>query len=495
MTGSAFPMPLPAGFLETARALIRADTSPGRGTRAAASLLSPLYEAAGLATRPQEDEPGEVNLLAGPGGSGSDAADPSRVAAAGGVLLVTHLDTVPAGPAERWTETGGDPWTLTAKDGTLFGLGCADVKLDALCKIEAARRLRGKKLARPFWLLSTCGEEIGLRGARRFAGSTAFQELRPRFVLCGEPSELQLITAHKGYAVVRCTVTDSKARVVSSAGPGVERLAFAGKAAHSSTPHLGKNAIRRALTWARSSGTPLLSAAGGTSANVVPASCVLEVPAPRDSGEPAPDEVRFLPAAAPRPNLWRAVMTAGALEDLWVGLLRELAPREDARFDPPGGVGGLNVLESEGEAAPGAVYGRAAAHATLDARLLPEHDPDALLRAFEDKAQEWVRDLGGDELSLRVEVTRNAGGMALDDGAELVASIGRALSRSGLDPRPRAKPTSTEAGVFARAGCQAVVIGPGRSTGNAHTPNERIEIAQLEKAIEVYEQILLELCS
>ena len=495
MTRSASPMSLPAGFFETARALIRADTSPGRGTRAAAGLLAPLYEAAGLPVRRQEDEPGEINLLAGPGGAGRGAADASPVPAAGGALLVTHLDTVPAGPPDRWTETGGDPWALTARDGTLFGLGCADVKLDALCKIEAARRLRGRKLARPFWLLGTCGEEVGLRGARRFAASALFQEIQPRFVLCGEPSELKLITAHKGYAVVRCTVTDSKARVVVSAGPGVERLAFAGKAAHSSTPHLGKNAIRGALAWARSAGTPLLSAAGGTSANVVPASCVLEVPAPRDSGDPAPDEVRFLPAAPPRPNLWRAVVTAGALEDLWLGLLRDLPPREDPRFDPPGAVGGLNVLESEGEAAAGEVYGRAAAHATLDARLLPEHDPDALLRAFEEKAQEWVRGLGGGELSLRVEVTRNAGGMSLDGGAELVASIGRVLSRSGLDPAPRAKPTSTEAGVFARRGCQAVVIGPGRSTGNAHTPNERIETAQLERAIEVYEQILLELCS
>src|SRR5438270_5889822 len=412
-------MPLPAGFLETARALIRADTSPGRGTRAAASLLSPLYEAAGLATRPQEDEPGEVNLLAGPGGSGSDAADPSRVAAAGGVLLVTHLDTVPAGPAERWTETGGDPWTLTAKDGTLFGLGCADVKLDALCKIEAARRLRGKKLARPFWLLGTCGEEIGLRGARRFAASTAFQEIRPRFVLCGEPSELQLITAHKGYAVVRCTVTDAKARVVSSAGPGVERLSFAGKAAHSSTPNLGSNAIRRALAWARSSGTPLLSASGGTSTNVVPASCILEVPAPRESGEPAPDEVRFLPATGPRPNLWRAAVSAGALEDLWLGLVGELEPRQDSRFDPPGGVGGLNVFESEGDAVGSGVYGRAVARATIDARLLPQHDPDELLGKFEQKAREWVQGLGAGELSLSIEVTRNAGGMSLPDDAEL----------------------------------------------------------------------------
>ena len=110
-------MALPDRFLDAARALVRADTSPGRGTRAAAGLLAPLYEAAGLAVRRQEDEPGEVNLLAGPGGAGSDAADPSRAQGGGGVLLVTHLDTVPGGPPERWTETGGDPWALAAKDG------------------------------------------------------------------------------------------------------------------------------------------------------------------------------------------------------------------------------------------------------------------------------------------------------------------------------------------------------------------------------------------
>ena len=146
------------------------------------------------------------------------------------------------------------------------------------------------------------------------------------------------------------------------------------------------------------------------------------------------------------------------------------------------------------EAAAGEVYGRASAHATLDARLLPEHDPDAFLRGFEEKAQEWVRSLGGGELSLRVQVMRNAGGMSLHGGAELVSSIGRVLSRAGLDPSPRAKPTSTEAGVFARKGCEAAVFGPGVSTGNAHTPNERIEIAQLEKAIDAYQRIVLELC-
>jgi len=216
---------LPAGFLDAARALVRADTVSAHGTRAAVDALAPLYEAAGLALRRQvvrEGSAEHVNALAGPGGTGSAGADPSRTQIPGGLLLVTHLDTVPCGPREAWTRTGGDPWALTEEAGTLYGLGCADVKLDALCKIEAARRLRDTRLRRPFWLLGTFGEEVGLKGARHFAGSELFEEVRPRQVLCGEPSKLELISAHKGYVVVRCTIADSRARLVSTAGPGIE---------------------------------------------------------------------------------------------------------------------------------------------------------------------------------------------------------------------------------------------------------------------------------
>ena len=489
---------LPPGFLDAAGVLVRADTVSARGTRAAVDALAPLYEAAGLALRRQVVREGSVehvNALAGPGGTGSGASDPSRTEIPGGLLLVTHLDTVPSGPREAWTRTGGDPWSLTEEDGVLYGLGCADVKLDALCKIEAARRLRDTRLRRPFWLLGTFGEEVGLKGARHFATSELFEEVRPRQVLCGEPSKLELISAHKGYVVVRCTIADSRARLVSSAGPGIEELTFAGKAAHSSTPHLGVNAIRRAVAWARSSGAAVVHATGGSSPNVVPARCQIEVPAPRENGEPRPDGSRSLPAGPPRPNLWRALVTAGALEDLWLSLLSEAEPKADARFDPAGAVGGLNVLESEAaEAAPDATYAKGTIHATLDGRLLPEHDPDALIGRFEERAQLWARELGQGELSLRIEATRNARGMSLPDDADLLRGAGRALRQMGLDPSPRAKPTSTEAGVFARKGCEAAVFGPGVSTGNAHTPNERIEIAQLEKAIDAYQRIVLELC-
>ena len=295
--------------------------------------------------------------------------------------------------------------------------------------------------------------------------------------------------------VVRCTISDARARLVSTAGPGIEELTFAGKAAHSSTPHLGVNAIRRAIAWARASGSAVVAARGGSSANVVPARCQIEVPAPRENGEPRPDGTRSLPAGPPRPNLWRALATAGALEDLWLSLLSEAEPRVDARFDPAGAVGGLNLLESEDSGAPAeATHARGAIRATLDGRLLPEHDPDLLLARFEERAQIWVRELGQGDLSLTIEATRNARGMSLPDDAELLRSAGTALREMGLDPAPRAKPTSTEAGVFARKGCEAAVFGPGVSTGNAHTPNERIEIVELEKAIDAYERIVLELC-
>src|ERR1700682_4675812 len=418
---------LSTGFLQLVKQLIRADTVSVNGTKQAADLLASLWERAGLAVRRQVVEEIHVNVLGGPGGMGPDV-DPSRVRLSGGLLLVTHLDTVPAGPG--WQT---DPFELVEKDGVLYGLGVADVKLDALCKAEAARRLQGRKLRRAFWLLGTFGEEVGLRGARHFAASAEFQEIKPREVLCGEPSELQLITAHKGYAVARCTVRDRKARLVSSAGPGVEELRFAGKAAHSSTPHLGVNAILKTLQWVKSSGGPVLAIKGGTSSNVVPASCIVQVPAPREKGAPNPDEVKFLPPQPMRPNLWRALATLGALHELWQEVLPE---GTDPRFDPPGAVGGLNVIASAEAGAPAAdaIYGVAEVSASLDARLLPEHDADGLIAHFWRDAQKWVGELGRGELDVEVAAERNAGGMALPPDVPFVRTVQNVLTGLGLDP-------------------------------------------------------------
>lgn len=120
-----------------------------------------------------------------------------------GLLLNTHLDTVGPGLPENWTETGGDPFAATIKDGKIFGLGSADVKLDFLCKLRAVEKFREKKLKMPVYLVGTCGEELGMFGAKYLIKSGA---LNPKFVLVGEPSDLKVVYAHKCLSLFRVTV-------------------------------------------------------------------------------------------------------------------------------------------------------------------------------------------------------------------------------------------------------------------------------------------------
>ena len=68
-------------------------------------------------------------------------------------------------------------------------------------------------------------------------------------------------------------------------------LTFEGKAAHSSTPALGVNAIDKALAYTLSVSARVLSIAGGTAANMIPGRCELVVAAPYEKGQPVPPEL------------------------------------------------------------------------------------------------------------------------------------------------------------------------------------------------------------
>jgi acetylornithine deacetylase/succinyl-diaminopimelate desuccinylase-like protein len=282
-------------LLALGRELIAANTVSRLGTRAAVDILRPLYEEAGLRVEVQEVRDGPVrhqNLIGGY--PGADRA---------GLLLVTHLDTVDPGPAELWTEANGQPFALTQRGDRLFGLGTADTKLDALCKLFAAREFRGRQLRRSLQLLGTFGEEVGVKGARHFVSTPQFQA---RFACCSEPSELVIIRAHKGYGVVRIELEMLSAPEVS--GP-FEEVRFEGKSAHSATPDLGINAIDLAL--AAVGGAPFVSLHGGTVTNKVPSRCVVVRPIGGASlverpPEPSPRDASAVAAVARRTfALWR----------------------------------------------------------------------------------------------------------------------------------------------------------------------------------------------
>jgi len=149
-------------------------------------------------------KPGKANLIA------------TKGAGPGGLILAGHTDTVPLDPP-LWTS---DPFTLTERDGRLYGIGATDMKGFFPVIIEALRELGDFELQQPLIILATADEESSMDGAR------ALVELgRPkaRYAVIGEPTGLKPIRLHKGIMM--------------------EGLRVQGAAGHSSDPNLGKNAI------------------------------------------------------------------------------------------------------------------------------------------------------------------------------------------------------------------------------------------------------------
>lgn len=441
-------------FRANARALIAARSVTEDGNLPALDVLEPLCREAGLETRrlPAPDTPErDANLLAGPAGGAKARGEP--------LLLVTHTDTVSPGPPGAWRT---DPFAFTVDGNKAYGLGVADVKLDALCKLEALRRLRDVPLNRPVWFLGTYGEEAGLRGAKAFAAQLPF---RPRYVLCGEPSELQLYTSHKGYCLLILELTPRDPKRVPVAN-GTD-LAFDGRAVHSSTPALGANAADKAITALTAPNAPaVVSIEAGASTNTIPGRCdafVVEEAGPGDAIE-----------------LSSTLVATARLVEAWRERVARMRPSTDERFSPATSVANLTRLRGRD--------GRL--EIALDARLLPAHDASALVRNFVFD----LESIAGSDVDVSVVSKRAAAGMELPEDAELSRIACGVLSEMGLDAMPQAKPTSTEAGVFAALGLEVAVFGPSVSVNNAHCANEYALLDQVAKAVDVYERLILAFC-
>ena len=147
----------------------------------------------------------------------------------GAILLSGHTDVVPV-DGQPWTS---DPFTLTERDGKLYGRGSADMKgFDALA-IWALVEAHVRGVARPLQIALSFDEELGCTGAPPMI--EAIQPILPKAAaaIIGEPSMMQTVTGHKG-------------------GQGYW-LDVWGFEVHSSIMHTGVNAIMEAakiIDWA-----------------------------------------------------------------------------------------------------------------------------------------------------------------------------------------------------------------------------------------------------
>lgn len=112
----------------------------------------------------------------------------------GGVILSGHTDVVPV-EGQNWST---DPWTLTERDGKLFGRGSCDMKgFDALA-LFAMARASTRPLKRPLQLALSFDEEVGCVAVVDLVETMLGALPRAREVIVGEPTMMRVVTGHKG---------------------------------------------------------------------------------------------------------------------------------------------------------------------------------------------------------------------------------------------------------------------------------------------------------
>lgn len=230
---------------------------PAAGEKKVADFLAVTAARAGLEVEFQKVFPGRANVIA-------------RLLPRGQIkrtiLLAPHLDTVGA---------EGTQFIPQRKNGRLHGRGACDTKgsvaamLSAVCELAHSKnRPRETEIV----FAGLIDEEQGQAGSRALAASGFKADL----AIVGEPTKLQVFTAHKGSLWLE--------------------LSTRGRAAHGATPHLGKNAVHEMARIVDALETDyaaqlkqrkhkLLGAgtvnvgkiSGGTQPNIVPDACVISI--------------------------------------------------------------------------------------------------------------------------------------------------------------------------------------------------------------------------
>ena len=117
----------------------------------------------------------------------------------GGVMLSGHTDVVPV-TGQAWTVPA---FSMTQRDGKVFGRGTADMKGFIAAMMNAAKLASTQTLKTPLHLALSYDEEIGCIGVRSMIDMLSNAPIRPQMCIVGEPTGLAVATGHKGKIAAR----------------------------------------------------------------------------------------------------------------------------------------------------------------------------------------------------------------------------------------------------------------------------------------------------
>lgn len=444
-------------FIEACRKFIEIDSTPSNGSIEIAQYAAELCRKAGLHVELQSETQNGIDQA-------NVIARPIKLLPDNEFLLQTHLDTSDPGSYALWTRTGANPFNASIYQDTLYGLGAANTKLDFLCKLKAAIDLKDATWRLPFVLVGTFGEEQGMPGAIKLIRK---KKIAAKMALVGEPTDMRLIHAGKGFAGVEIEIPFSgeemefRTRHDMSDGITTQSRIFIGKAAHSSIPHLGESAIHKMLDYLTKlpDGIAVMEIEGGITFNTIPAHAVLEI-----------DMVGGLKDTISQ-KISRIVRAVKDVE-------KQFEAYPDAAFDPPTPTLNIGLIRTYED------------HVKFSGccRVPPKVSNEVY--------EQWMEILRSacHDVGAVFRVTDYKQPFRTPEGAPLIKACQGELAKLGLPTECGAQSVTNEANVFSRFGIECVVVGPGQGVGNSHAPNEHVSLKQLDEAAQFYKGVLERVC-
>lgn len=445
-------------FIEACRQLIAIDSTPTHGNKDLARWVAAFCRQKNLFVEEQEEivgDLGQINVI----------ARPSEERPAAEFLLQTHLDTVDPGPFPLWTETGANPFDAHIIEGKIHGLGAADVKLDFLCKLEALASFSHKKDWRlPPVLVGTFGEESGMQGALKLIRKN---KISAKMALIGEPSNLQLINSAKGFASVeiRIPFSDEEIRYRQEhnlrESTSTQSKLFHGKAAHSSTPHLGESAIAKMMEslMMLPDSVNIMEIDGGNNFNTVPSNAFLEIDMVSINRNPISKKIG---------NIYRAIKI----------LEIEFLDYKDNDFYPATPTLNIGLIRTNEDDI----------QISGTCRIPPIITND-IYEGWMDRLRQVCEE---NEANFRVIDYKKP--FRTKPNSILVKGCLDELRAMGMSDQPISQSSTNEASIFSRIGIDCVCFGPGKREGNVHTPQEHVALADLEAATQFYKKVIERFC-
>lgn len=180
-----------------------------------------------------------------------------------GIILAGHIDTVTT-DERNWCS---NPFSLTSSNGEYCGLGVADMKNFTAAILANLENISNLNTNKPIMLALTNDEETLMFGIKSVIEFLKQNKIFPKFAIIGEPSNMDFGNSNKGFYEFETVIN--------------------GKAAHSSEPSVGINAVyimskiisfieklnKKYINDGTTINVGIIN--GGTMCNIVPEKCII----------------------------------------------------------------------------------------------------------------------------------------------------------------------------------------------------------------------------